>query len=98
MTTGEMDTYPRLQSELSEAPITAPSLPARPALATDSGGQCLAGSPPQVLCLALPTPQSPSLESSPILPCLPCLVWLHPVPLTPLEMFCLSCQTQGLSG
>lgn len=33
-----------------------------------------------------------------ILPCLPRLDWLHPVPLTPLEMFCLSRQTQGLSG
>lgn len=49
-----LETWPSLQSELSETPITAPSLPARPSLATDSGGQCLAGSPPQLLYLALP--------------------------------------------
>lgn len=54
VTTNGTDTYPSLQSELSETPITAPSLPARPSLATDSGGQCLAGSPPQLLYLALP--------------------------------------------
>lgn len=98
VTTGEMDTYPNLQSELSEAPITAPSPPARPSLATDSGGQCLAGSSPHLLCLSLPAPQPPFLENSLILPHLPRLVWLHPVPLTPLEIFCLPCQTQGLSG
>lgn len=41
-----------------EAPITAPSLPVRPALATGSGGQCLAGSPPGGP-LALPAPRLP---------------------------------------
>lgn len=70
-----LETWPSLQSELSETPITAPSPPARPSLATDSGGQCLTGSPPLAALPRSTCTQPPSLEklihSAP--PASPCL-------------------------
>lgn len=79
-----------------EAPITAPSLPVRPALATGSGGQCLAGSPPAgpLTCLRPDAPLGELTHSAP--PASPRLAL--PVPLAPLVLYCLPCRTRRLSG